>query len=422
MTKSLFNFAALVLVVALLSGCGSKSTPSGGECNGIPAAGISLSIGGNTIATAFGDSVSGSLEILAGDSLIVNVEFLAADSSRISLAPNQCPEFELGWSVSLPEAAAVEIVTGERWRVRVIGIEPANITLNFMLLEDEQVVYETEGITTHVSSAQPHQPIAATAVAVSRYCNDLATWNYDEVKGPNVVTGKIVVEAGKILDHLAVEFLDSLTDYDGLRFAIEPEDLRYSLGILETNTDIAAVRIAPGTRWQLEVEGKQAGHTAVTFQLLFNGVPELTAGPFTIIVREPIGAVEDSSNFAITISGIWKVVVRDGEILTTDTLCGDRPSPGMLEDTREVLTLGLYSLRLLNGCERQTPSTSRYSLAFDFADPCIARVVAHPVHWGEYFVWHIYGYQSGQTSLRIHLVRSDNTIEFTSPPIPVVIR
>jgi hypothetical protein len=80
----------------------------------------------------------------------------------------------------------------------------------------------------------------------------------------------------------------------------------------------------------------------------------------------------------------------------------------------------LFSFRILNyaTCAETEPSPTFYSLAFEFADPCVAGVVNHPEHSGEYMLFHLRGFTVAETSVRILLIYN-NHVEFVSPPLPV---
>jgi hypothetical protein len=117
-------------------------------------------------------------------------------------------------------------------------------------------------------------------------------------------------------------------------------------------------------------------------------------------------------------NGITNVIVVNGAVVPS---CGTTiANPGRFE-TAAGDTTELYSFRLLaTDCTASQISSTRYSLAFEFADSAIARIVNHPEHWNETTVFHLEGVAAGQTTLTVRLL-DQGLVSMTSPPIPVVI-
>jgi hypothetical protein len=142
----------------------------------------------------------------------------------------------------------------------------------------------------------------------------------------------------------------------------------------------------------------------------------MTTGAFDIIVENPLMPPATHANFLLKKSGVRYAFVRNDTLVTS---CGSTSAIGFLPAKLDTIE-DLYLFRLVNfaNCSESTPSSSFYSLAFEFDDPCMVGVVAHPEHSGEYFEFHLRGLVLGETTLRIKYLYQ-NTVAFTSPPIPV---
>jgi hypothetical protein len=205
-----------------------------------------------------------------------------------------------------------------------------------------------------------------------------------------------------------------------VRQPLDLSDSNYSLTCSVADTSIAQSMPVAGQRWNLSLEGRATGHTSMTLSLLYNGSTELASGAIPVIVRNAQSA-NDDYNFMIKKSGVWHAVARHHAFV--DTLCGT-VIPNKFVVGAGQLT-DLYSFRqpqLADSCNGDSPSGSLYRLVFEFADAGVSRAIHHPVHWGEYMIFHIEGLAVGATSVRIHYIRrADYTVVFTTPPIPVEI-
>jgi hypothetical protein len=99
--------------------------------------------------------------------------------------------------------------------------------------------------------------------------------------------------------------------------------------------------------------------------------------------------------------------------------CARDANPGAMTTAAGALT-DLYSLRLLDGGCATSTLNGAATLHFEFENPCLGRIVNHPIHWGEISIFHLQGLQAGTTQVRITALLH-GAIQFVTPPIPVVV-
>jgi hypothetical protein len=168
--------------------------------------------------------------------------------------------------------------------------------------------------------------------------------------------------------------------------------------------------------WHFVIHGHVPGHTTVVFRLLWRGTVEMTTGSFDIVVEDPAATPPVAANFLIKKSGVRYAFVKNDTLVSS---CGATTAVGFLPAKLDTIE-DLFQFRLVNfsNCTETTPSSTFYSMVFEFADPCIAGIVAHPEHSGEYFEFHLRGLALGETTLHVKYIYQ-NTVSFTSPAIRV---
>jgi hypothetical protein len=156
----------------------------------------------------------------------------------------------------------------------------------------------------------------------------------------------------------------------------------------------------------------------VVLRLVRNGVPQYATGSIPILVLDPAQAADPARDYFFKKNGIKLVFVVDGAVVTQT--CGWTAVPGHLEANVGELTDLIFFRFIDDPCDDNAASNSLYSLVFQFADPQIAKIVNHPIHWDEKTFFHIEGTAAGSTTLRVWVL-SGTTLQFASPPLPVVV-
>ncbi len=289
------------------------------------------------------------------------------------------------------------------WGFRLLGKALGTTTLTLVLNHEDHADFTSPPIPVHVE-----QEVEATALVIRQNGSMIASWNLDPVQGPGASIGEIIVDEGASLVGAAVSFLDP----DGAEFVPQGGE---TLGIEVANQAIAL--LAPvGDPWSFTVQGLAAGSTTAVFTIQHEGHIDFTSG--AIPVQVTTSTPGPGTSFLLRKNGIAQLIVVDGVLVPS---CGSTTAnPGHFETPAGTLT-ELYSFRLLApDCTSTTIASPPYSLAFEFADPGIARIVNHPEHWGEITIFHIEGLVAGETTLRLRLLNAGQ-VTMTSPPIPVVI-
>lgn len=419
--KRITAFASLLVVALWCATCSDNpiNPPADETCDHVDADGIILERVDSLIATQWLGTVSGSISVAEGETGdSIEVLFLNQDSARVVISES-CDQ-ELRWTIEDTAIAAIALVPGRKWNVNVTGKAVGSTTARLRIWHGDHADFTSQPITiTVISSGPPHIPIGATAAAVERHSNMLASWNYDSVSGPGQSFGALIVEEGKSLNDNKILWLDTLTGDNGYRLSLDPAEPGYAIAWTVADQSVATISPSGADPWSFSVNGLTVGTTTVTFRLLFNATVELTTGPIRIIVRDSLSPPGEMANFMITKGGVWHIVSRNSGLIAPN-YCTFSVS-GKLSVAQGELT-DLFSFWLpdaADSCRRVKPSSSQRRLVFDFADPSVARVVNHPVHWGEHMEFHLEGLNPGTTTVRIHFVRSDNSVEFTSLPVPV---
>ncbi len=406
----------LLLIVATLHGCGDNPTESDPQCDHLRPSGWYLLDGDSVVAWQWEGSTGGGITLTDSDE-IGPLSLLMLDEDSLEIRIEEECDHELRWFID-DDIAAFAPVSNELQQVVIEGLSPGASTFQFQVWHaGSHSDYDSDPVPITVTSATSFVPLGVDAMSVTHHSSDVAYWNYDLTNGPGDVEGAIIVAEGDTLTDVVIHFLDTVLIEHGMRRRVIPTDDAYHLewSILDGAT--ANIESVPGERWNVRVLGHSPGNTRVTFRLMYNQTVELESGPIPIIVRPARASEQDRPSFRVLLNG-WRIIVRDGQLVTFDSVC-NRSVPATLEASVGTLT-ALYSLRLLDDeCKSEVPSLNLYRLAFYFESGGIARVLNHPIHDGEHFVFHILGLGEGSTTMRIHLVRVDHVVEWSSPPIPV---
>ena len=257
------------------------------------------------------------------------------------------------------------------------------------------------------------------SVQISDRTTQVATWNYDPVKGPNQATGPILVGVGETYDNLSVQFLGDfrVEGSTGRRDTLDFDTANYVLQIEVADTMVVQPEVTTTSDFSFRLVGRAAGSTIVNVRLMFNGSLHYESGDMTVLVYDGMPS-DPNAHFILKKNGIWTVIVDDGQLLT-QTCNNIMANPGRFETEVGELT-DLYFFKFINALCRQEDPPNGSNLVIRVEDTSIAQVVNHPLHFGEREMFHIYGMQPGQTSLQVFLVDQDVVLAAT-PPVDVVI-
>jgi hypothetical protein len=312
------------------------------------------------------------------------------------------------FEVADPTRAAFEPLTGEPFRFRIAGLAAGTTSVVVRVSHLGHFDFSTLPIPLVVSG-----PLQPEALWLLDGCNPEATWNYDTTNGPGAATGPIWITPGGARLGLHVGFLSPQRDADGVRLELDP-DARHSLAW--SVSDPAVVQVtAAGDRFGVDMAGIATGSATVSFTLRYDGGPIFTSGGIPVVVAPPPAA--PVPDLIVRKNGIWTVIVQNGVVVAS--ACTRTADPGSLAARVGELT-DLYSVRTVDGACVTNALSGLATLRFEFADPCIARVVNHPVHWGENLIFHVEGLVVGTTTLRITPFVG-GVPQWTTPPLPVVI-
>jgi hypothetical protein len=409
MNHTIRSIAGLLSLLCCVASCGKNPVKSHGDtiCDHVDADGMRIVQRGATLAQQWQAGVAGGLVLDAGPGLdSVVVQFLSPDSNVIAGGTLACGDKSLTWEVADTALVAIVPAGFDPWTVRVVGKSGGTTTVRFKIFHVDHVDFTSQPIPITVHGAPPHVPVGAVRAILFQGCSRVSSWAW-HIPG---VYGKLVAPAGGSTPPIGMQFQRADTAY------VVPDEPGYALGWTVANPAIAQVDTVPGRPWHFAIHGGVPGHTTVVFRLLWNGTTEMTTGAFDVVVEDHAAPSSMAANFLLKKSGVRYAFVRNDSLVPS---CGSTPSIGFLPAKLDTIE-DLFLFRLVNfaNCAETTPSSAFYSLAFEFADPCMAGIVAHPEHSGEYFEFHLRGLVAGETTLRIKYLYQ-NTVAFTSPPIPV---
>lgn len=399
----------LAALVALAGSCGKNPVKAKDEvvCDHVDADGMRLLYRGVVAAQQWQATVTGGLAVDANSTLdSVLVRFLAPDSNVIAGANLACGDKSLVWTIADSSIVSVRPAGFEPWAVNVVGKAGGSTTIRFQVFHVNHVDFTSQPIPVTVTGAPAHVPVGAVRTILFKGGSRISSWNW-HIPG---VYGKLEVETGATTWPIGVQFQRADTAY------VVPTEPGYALGWTVADPTIATVDTVPGQPWNFTIHGLKSGHTTLVLRLLFNGTTELTTAPFDVVVDNPGAPPSVPASFLLKKSGVRYAFVKNDTIVAG---CASSTAVGFLPAKLDTIE-DLFQFRLVDfsNCGETTPSSTFYSLVFEFADPFIAGIVGHPEHSGEYFDFHLRGLALGSTTLRIKYLYQ-NTVAFTSPPIPV---
>lgn len=400
---------ALLAGAFVCTSCSTKNpvvpgTP--GDCEHADADGMVIDQGVVTVAYQWQAQVVGAFALADTQSVRgLRAVFLSPDSSRIGT--EEFCSHELRWEVADTSIAQVVAEPGDPWGFSLRGKAQGTTQVRFRIWHVDHPDFTSQPFEIQVSGTPPHVPIAARGAVLFKGGSRVSSWGWGIAGG----YGKLFVPQSGVTWPIGIQWVDSAGA------PVEPGP-GYSLAWSVGASSIARVVGVPGEPWNVRVEGLSIGTTSVAFSLLWNGVPEFTTGPIDVLVADTAAAPSQPVNFVLRKSGVRHVFVENGSVVAS---CGATISTGFLPARADTVE-DLFNFRLTTpttNCSGSTPgSGSQYSLVYEFDDPGIAGVVAHPEHLGEYFDFHLRGLSLGETQLRIILL-SGSSVVFRSPPMRV---
>jgi len=383
--------------------------------------GLRLRVDDVEIASQIEGVVTGQITAIDGETTAISVSFL--DEKGDEIPPSELEdELELVAEVDDDTIANVTVPApraGNPWMIQVEGLLPGTTTVALRLEHEDHVDFESLDLPLEVVEAP-----GAEALMILEGCNPQATWAYDPEEGPDDATGPLLGFAGETRSGLEVHYLRNFTSGGGETGDEEWDVIPlngdgYRVRATVADPAVLDVRMEEGADGlRLDLDAHAAGATTVVLELLVGGRVVHTSGAIPCVVVDEAAALDPDPDFLFKVNGIWTVLLRDGAS-TTDG-CG-RTLPGEFVVDEAELT-ALYGVRHIaedgEDCDQISLSSSRYRMVFLFDDPCVARVVNHPIHWGERTIFHFQGMTAGETTVRMVLLDGD-ALSFVTPPMPV---
>jgi hypothetical protein len=301
------------------------------------------------------------------------------------------------------------------WTFRLSGGNQGTATLTLHLLHEDHSDFDSTPIPVSTGSGSPG--IVPEAFHVREGCNALATYGYDPSLGPQATTGHVVVPLGSTR-RITAGFLGA---YDAgrpndKRVEIPITDPDYTLSWSVDDPSVAGLDPVPGAAWDVDLAGNAPGLTTAVFRLMYRGEERYASGPIRLLVIGDPDGLPVPDHY-LNYGGAWTFIVQDDTVRASG--CGRQANPGYIDLEVGELT-ALYTITLLDGCNK-VQLDDGYEYGFVFADPCVGRIVNHPIHWGEDTVFHLEGLSAGTTNLRIYVLNG-SAFEFATPWIPVVVQ
>ncbi len=410
----------LLLATSWLTGCDDNPVSNQEVCDHIDADGLVIEQAGVLIAGQWEGDVFGTVTLTMEAAAEFTVTFLDPDSTRIDI-PTACTDHQLGWTIADTSIVQAAAVPGEPWRVNLIGRAPGETTLRLRILHGDHADFTSQPFSVQVLSPLAMMPEALLVVDKG---TQIASWNYDSVRGPDTATGVLLALTGETRGSLQVIWLGPWQDSDGAHGGSgrEPVDLPadvVALGWEMADPALARLAAVAGDPWRFDLVPLAAGRTTVTLRLLAGATPLWSTGPLNLVVADPAEVHDPEPDLVLNRSGVWPVIVMDG--LQVATGCERTANPGWLEG-RPGESTDLFRFRLLDeGCGQVTPS-GLYLLTFMVGHAGVAHITNHPLHWGEHTVFHIDGESVGETTLQLFLLRQDTwRLQLMTPPLPLIV-
>ena len=378
------------------------------------AEGLILRRDGIDLATVWQGAVTGQVEVAAG-SETHPIEVVLLDADEDEFTPHG-DEFTMDLVID-DTGLAGSTVTGD-WEFTVNGISEGATSLTVSVIH--------EGHADFTSPAIPVAVLAAAtmpeALAVLEGSTHLVSWNHDGDHAA-AAEGALVLDVGEERTNLAVQLLGEWIEEPGHggshRDAVSLPNGRYQLVLLVADPAVATLEHVPGDLWSLRASGVAAGTTSVVARLQDGDVTVLETDPLPIVVAAA-GAGDSEADYFLKKNGVRISYVVDDQLVSRPEGCA-APAVGQLEAGVGEET-DLFLLKYLAaGCGQEDVPGGRI-LSFRVADPAIASVTSHPIHWGERTDFHVRGLTAGETTVQMYLLNESTLeIELVSPELPVVI-
>jgi len=369
---------------------------------------------GIDLVTVWQGEVTGQIEVAAGaDTRPLGVVFLDADGDEFTPHGD---EFALDLDIG-DNGLASHTATGD-WEFTVGGVAEGTTSLTVAIIHDGHADFTAPPIPVVVLAAAD----APEAIAIMEGMTHQVSWNYNGEHAASA-EGVLVLDVGEERAGMTVSLLGEWVEEPGHgashRDAVSLPNGRYHLEWQVADPAVATLEAVSGEPWRIRAVGVASGATTAVARLMEGDVTVLESGSLPIAVAAP-GAGDAAADYFLKKNGVRFVYVVDGQIVAQPTGCAaaaaGRLEVGVGEET------DLYLLKyLVAGCGQQDVPGGRI-LSFRVADPSLASITSHPIHWAERTDFHVDGHVSGETSVVMYLVNQTTfAIELVSPEIPIVV-
>jgi hypothetical protein len=378
------------------------------------AEGLILRRAGADLVTVWQGAVTGSLEVAAGgESLPIDVIFLDHDQDEFT--PHG-EEYTMGLGVDNSVVASLT-PTGD-WQFTLGGVSEGTTSITVSILHDGHADFTSADIDVNVIAAAGNPE----ALAIMDGGTHLVSWNYNGDQSASA-EGLLLLDMGETRTDFLVELLGEWVAEAGHgashRDPLSLPNGRYHLEWEVANPAVATVQTMVGHTWAIEVQGLTAGSTTITATLKEGDTTILATGAMTLIVAAA-DAGDETADYFLKKNGVRIVYVVDDQLEDQPSGCGSA-SLGQLEAGVGAET-DLFLLKYLTGSCGQDDVPAGRILSFRVADPDVAVVTNHPIHWGERTEFHLRGVAAGATTVQMYLLNaSTKEVELVSPPLPVVV-
>jgi hypothetical protein len=412
-----------ILAALLVFGC-SKNPVKGDDgtpfvCDHVDADGFVVERADSVVAMQWQGTVSGGFLLEAGANLgAMRATFLDQDSARVSVGAG-CSDLGLRWEIADTTVAQAGTSNGETWSFHLWGKARGSTTLRLRIWHVDHADFTSLELPISVAPSPCALDSLPQGILIEDGPHTVATWNFNPDRGPNISTGPIPVAPGGTRSGLSIRLLGAWNPGGGGTEAGSRAPYPYpsdpiTLGWTVANPGVASLAPVPGEPWKFDIAGGMEGTTTVTFRLSCRAGVVWTSGPIAILVDDG-SAADLTPDFYFKKNGVRTVIVDDGVLVST--ICGATANPGRLETGVGQLTDLYFTEWWTDACVRVDPASTDF-LVFEFADDGIARIVQHPIHWGERSEFHLEGVSAGETTVRAYYFKG-GALNWISPPLPV---
>lgn len=376
------------------------------------AEGMILRRDGIDLVRVWQGTVAGQLEVAAGgETLPIDVIFLDEDEDEFTPHGE-----EHSLDVHVDDDALVSRTMTGAWQFTLAGIAEGQTNLDFTILHDGHDDFSAADIPVVIL------PAAATpeALTITHGGTHLVSWNYHGGEG-STSEGVLLLEVGENRSGLSLNLLGEWVQEQGHagghRDILMVPNGRYHVEWQVADTAVATLVSPAGSPWQIQPQGLTAGSTTVVARLVEGSTTVFETAPMPIVVVAA-DAGDPNADYFLKKNGVRIVYVVDGDI-AQPTECSE--AAGQLDVDVDDET-DLYLLKWLEeGCGQGNLDNDLY-LSFRMADPSIAAITGHPIHWDERTMFHLRGLAAGQTTLKFYLLDGDTQeVLLVSPELPVIV-